>query len=107
MAYNLNAILDRLDYWLAYERKWQETFTALHEVVSPSSYPPIVECNFAEAFIDGVALAIPTLKEELEYYAYEMPKNGAATIIYDEKTYNAKNRKEFVEYLGELLARDL
>jgi hypothetical protein len=103
---DFNEILDRIDYWLDKEKKWDGAFKQLTDVIAPSSYGLIVETDFAEAFIDGIISVRDWLKEDLSYYAYEMPyMDGSAKILYQGKEYDAKKRDEFVEYL-KMLEKD-
>ena len=99
MKIDFNKLLDRLDFYIVKSELWQKGFEDLSHIISPSSYPPIIEDSMVEAFIEGIAEIIPQLKEDLEYYAYEAPTMKTAIIEYKGKKYDAKKRKEFVKYL--------
>ena len=100
MKIDFNKLLDRLDFYITKSELWQKGFDDLSNIISPSSYAPIIEDCMIMAFIDGVASRSPELKEDLEYYAYEVPTMKTAMIEYKGKKYDAKKRKEFVKYLG-------
>ena len=95
----LHHILDRLDFWMAQSKKWQEAVNQLCKTISPSSFSPIVEDSFVQSFIDGVSQNNKELKEDLEYYAYELSTMDSAQGECKGQKYNLKNREEFVEFI--------
>ena len=105
MKIDFNKLLDQLDIEIAKSNKWQEAFDNLSKVIIPSSYAPIIENGYPQSFIDGVASRSPELKEDLEYYTYEVPTMKTAIIEYKGKKYDAKKRKQFVKYL-ELIIKE-
>jgi hypothetical protein len=99
----LSNILDGLDFWIGIAEGWQKVFNELNEVIAPTSYKPIIVDTYVQAFIDGVCLTEPDLREDLAYYSYELPgmKESIATDRLG-KEYNLKNRKDFIKFtLGE------
>lgn len=95
----LHNILDRLDYWIKESDKWQKATDDYVKVIAPSSYMPIIEDRYVQAFIDGVCQLKPELKEDLEYYTYDVSrmKKCIGTIRY--KVYNLKNKDEYVQFV--------
>ncbi len=98
---DFNKLLDRLDFWISESDKWQKAVDEFCKIIAPASYSPIVEERYVEAFINGVCSLQPELKEDLEYYAYEAKGMEKATILYQEKEYDACKREEFVNYLAQ------
>lgn len=95
----LLSILGRLDFWTKESEKWQSAMDNFCKTIAPSSYSPIIEDSFSQAFIDGVCLVCPELKEDLEYYAYELPGMDTADGKIKGKTYNLKNKDEYVQFV--------
>lgn len=95
----LTTILDRLDYWLEIDRKTQKAMDDYCSVVAPSSYSPILERSAAIGFIEGVVECLPEIKEELSYYAYELPSMKTATGTIGKKKFNLKNRDEYIDFI--------
>jgi len=107
MKIDFNEILNLLDKYMAMSEKWQDAFDDLNKIISPTSYCPIIEDSYVEAFISGVVCLIPELKAELEYYAWEVRNTDSAITEYKGKKYNAKKRKEFVKYLKIITKKNL
>ena len=99
MKIDFNKLLDELDHWIAESDKWQDAFDELNKVIAPSCHAPIIEDRYVGAFMDGLTIMHPELKEELEYYIYETPFLKEAKITYKGVNYNAKKRDEFVKYI--------
>ena len=51
------------------------------------------------AFLDGINFFNDELREELEFYIYEVPQMARATVKHKGFQYDVKNRDEFIEFL--------
>lgn len=94
----LSHILDRIDYWRERDDRIQKLYNDFNETFAESSYPPIIEHRATTAFIDALTVTNPKLKESLEYYAYELPNMDKVEGEMNGKTYNLKDRSEFVDF---------
>jgi hypothetical protein len=103
---DINELLDRLDYWAAKEKKWDNAFEKLSEAISSAYSAIVLDSNFAEAFIDGVCQTHPEIRDCLLFYVYDLPNMAKAEVTYNCQKYNAKNRKEFVTYLKRVMTSD-
>lgn len=88
--------LDKLD------EKEQALFDKLVEFMAPSSYAPILESRRVGSFISGVEMAFPDIRDDIEYFLYDVPGMKSVKIICetaDGKKYNAKNIDEYAQFM--------
>ncbi len=95
----LHNILDRLDFWIKESIKLQKAMAELIKVMVPTYFSPIIEDDCIQGFIEGVCIVEPKLKDGLEYYAYELPTMETAEGKIGKKTYNLKNKDEYVQFM--------
>ncbi len=92
-------ILGRIDFWMNEDKKIQNALNILIKLIAPSSYVPIIETSLTQSFIDGICFVNPELKEEFEYYAYELSGMEKAEGNRDGKKYNLKNIDEYIDFI--------
>ena len=94
-------ILDRLRFWNEKDKKWQSAMNDFCSVIAPAEYPPMINSCYTQGFIDGFCGDNKSLKNDLEYWIYEVPMmNGEATVeLPDGRKWNFKNEGEVIDYL--------
>lgn len=79
----------------------QELFDKLFDFLAPSSFPPIIDSKRVESFVSGVEVSFPGIREDIEYYLYEVPSMKSNKVICekDGKKYNAKKVDEYAQFI--------
>jgi len=99
----LNRILNRIDELLLRDDKQQKAMEVFTEAFACDSYAPILEDNPITYYIEGITEFEPDLKDDLEYYAWEIPTmqdpNGSIQTDGKIKKYNFNNRAEFIDFV--------
>ena len=96
----LNEILNLIDKWRLIDGKFSDGFTAWHKIVCPDDHPPIVQIPILESLLEALDLAYPEYKDSFHYYVWELPGMDAPfECVYDGKTYNAKDRDEYMDFM--------
>jgi len=95
----LNHILDRLDYWRSIDKKMQKAMDDFVTATSEGSYAPIYTTTRHEAYLDAISVTYPWLREDLEYYLYDISISKGLSGKIKDKVYNFDNRDEYVDFV--------
>lgn len=92
-------ILDKLDFWMNEDKKLQNALGVWMKAMAPSSYVPIIETSLVQSFLSAISSATPDLKDDLEYYAYELSGMEKSEGLRNGKKYDLKNREEYIDFI--------
>jgi|TARA_Y100000310_G_scaffold308650_1_gene351992 hypothetical protein len=96
----INKALDLIDKWRETEDKLAEAFVTFFNALCPAQHRPVVELQNLPAVLDTLNTMYPEHKEDWSYYAWELPgMDSPVEVTFNGKTYNAKNRDEYVQFI--------
>lgn len=93
-------LISRLEHWMKVDVRHDSALRAYCAAIAPGSYPPIVDDSFASAFIEGASHGRTGMKEDLSYFAWEVPSmRGPATVTEKDGTvHDFKKRRQVIKY---------
>lgn len=98
----LNQAFDLIDKWQKMDDHLNDAFVEYFKVVCPNNITPIAEVPIVQAVVDTLSTLIPNHADDFSYYAWELPIVGEHEDVVEGsvngKTYNLRNRNEFVAF---------
>jgi len=96
-------ILDTYEMYKNKEYKIQKAYEKFFEVIAEDSYTPVIDRNISDAYLEWIGMLLPSLKEDIEWFYYEVDINKKDTRYIEDnwKRYNINNRDDFINYLKE------
>ncbi len=91
-------IFERLRFWRNKDQSWQSAINEFVKVIAPKEFPPMINSDFASAFIDGIAKDDQSLKNSLEYMLYEVPYMKDAICAFEGNSWDLKKDEEALDY---------
>lgn len=104
MQYDFNKIIERAEFWRAYDTRIQSKLGEFIEAVAPSSYAPSVEQGCLDAYLSAFPKEI---KDWLSYYFYEAPGMESAEVREKDGTkWDFKDREQVIKFLEKEFAEN-
>ena len=100
MKYNFNKIIDTLDRLYGEDQKIDKALKGLCEAVCPDMHPVFFGKSCVWGFLEAFKCIDDNIYNDLCYYTYDAKAMDKPVITYNGKKYNAKNKKEFIDYLN-------
>lgn len=92
-------VLKQLELWLAEDKKINQALFNFSKSIASSSHPLVSDISMTIAFISGVCLETPWIKDDLEYFAFELPSMITAIGTFNGKEYNLKNLTQYIDFV--------
>lgn len=95
----LCTILKRLELWRYDDKKIRDALNSFSKSIASSSHPLVSDISMVTAFISGVCIETPWVKDDLEYFAFELHSMTTATGTFNGKEYNLKNLTDYLDFV--------
>lgn len=92
----LIGLLDHLEFIYKNDRKINNAWKTFISDIAPDEYAPVMEWNLSQV-IQTLKIIYPDISLNLEYYFYEAKWMNSAKVVYNNKSYEYKNKSEFIQ----------